>query len=193
MFQISFNPLSPVTNIISQQRYLRLILCLLRERREAGRLNVGSSIRALKRFQFHTLNSRQHKCPDSLTLLSVFLPTNSLIRETRVQYELGDEPKQIRAFKQLPQRTPLLSLSLLLLVWILIEGSVMEGEPLRHSLRRTQEERRDYDRRNSQRDHQLLHHLRSPLIPCNKINRKLTGLWKEERDREKESERDGER
>jgi hypothetical protein len=91
------------------------------------------------------------------SLLSVSLPTNSLIHEPRVQNELGDEPKQIRALKQLPQRTPLLSLSillsilLLLLVWILIEGSVMEREPLRHSLRRTQEERRDYDRRNNQR------------------------------------------
>jgi hypothetical protein len=184
MFQISFNPLSPVTNIISQQRYLRLILCLLREARgrptQRGFVNQSSQKVSVSHFEFQA--TQVSRLIDSL--LSVSRPTNSLIRETRVQYELGDEPKQIRAFKQLPQRTPLLSLSLLLLVWILIEGSVMEGEPLRHSLRRTQEERRDYDRRNSQRDHQLLHHLRSPLIPCNKINRKLTGLWKEERDRE---------
>jgi hypothetical protein len=86
------------------------------------------------------------------SLLSVSLPTNSLIREPRVQYELGDEPKQIRAFKQLPQRTPLLSFLVLLLVWILIEGSVMEGEPLRHSLRgHTRGEERSRQEKQSER------------------------------------------
>jgi hypothetical protein len=64
-------------------------------------------------------------------------------------HELGDEPKQIRDLHHLPQRTRLevltltlvsvsVSDSVLVLVWILIEGSVMEGEPLGQSLTTTE-------------------------------------------------------
>jgi hypothetical protein len=72
------------------------------------------------------------------------------IRDSR-WHELGDEPKQIRDLHHLPQRTPLEVLTLtlvsisvsdsdsvLVLVWILIEGSVMEGEPLGQSLTTTE-------------------------------------------------------
>jgi hypothetical protein len=118
------------------------------------------------------------------------------------QHKLGDEPKQIRDLDHFPQRTLLEVLALTLVsvwVWILIEGSVMEGEPLRQlrtdRTEKGEERSGEVEHRKEQREWErpspLLHQTnQSSPFPRPRANHIERGLTRLRGGRRKKTERD---